>query len=97
MLTNQLSLLDSMSLLAQEAPQMAQPSQLAVLGGHLLAAVVFSIVGIIVFFLVLLLMDKVTPFSIIKEIIDEHNQAVAIIVAAIVVGISLIIAAAILG
>ena len=86
-----------MSLLAQEAPQMAQPSQLAILGGHLFAAVVFSIVGIIVFFLVLLLMDKVTPFSIIKEIIDEHNQAVAIIVAAIVVGISLIIAAAILG
>ncbi|MGI9471976.1 MAG: DUF350 domain-containing protein [Rubripirellula sp.] len=67
------------------------------MGGHLFAAIVFSIVGIVVFFLVLLLMDKVTPFSIIKEIIEEHNQAVATIVAAIVVGISLIIAAAILG
>ena len=82
-----------MSLLAQEG----EPSQLAILGGHLFAAIVFSVVGIIVFFLVLLLMDKVTPFSIIKEIIEEHNQAVAIIVAAIVIGISLIIAAAILG
>ena len=83
-----------MTLLAQEG---GQPGQLAIMGGHLFAAVVFSIVGIVVFFLVLLLMDKVTPFSIIKEIIDEHNQAVATIVAAIVIGISLIIAAAILG
>ena len=93
MLINHLSHLVSLSLLAQGNT----PSQMAILGGHLLAAVVFSLVGIVVFFLVLLLMDKVTPFSIIKEIIEEHNQAVATIVAAIVVGISLIIAAAIIG
>ena len=64
---------------------------------HLVAAVVFSIVGVIVFFASLLLMEKLTPFSIIKEIGEEHNQAVAMIVSAIVVGIAIIIAAAILG
>ena len=68
-----------------------------ILGGHLIAAIVFSLVGIIVFFLCLLLMEKITPFSIVKEIIDEHNQALALIVGAVVLGISLIIAAAILG
>lgn len=64
---------------------------------HLVAAMVFAIVGVIIFFLMLLLMEKATPFSIIKEIGDEHNSAVAIIIGAIVLGISIIIAAAILG
>ena len=50
-----------------------------------------------VLFFAILLMDKVTPFSIIKEVIEEHNQALATIVAAVVVGISVIIASAILG
>ncbi len=42
-------------------------------------------------------MDKLTPFSIRHEIVEEHNQAMALIVGAIVLGVSLIIAAAILG
>ena len=80
-------------LLAQETV----PSSMQVLGAHLIAAVVFSLVGIVVFFLSLLVMEKLTPFSIIKEITEEHNQAMATIIGAIVVGISIIIAAATLG
>ncbi len=64
---------------------------------HLIAASVFSIVGIIVFVGCLILAEKLTPFSIIHEIGEEHNMAVSIVVAAIVLGISVIIAAAILG
>ena len=64
---------------------------------HLVAAMIFAVVGVIIFFGMLLLMEKLTPFSIIKEIGDEHNSAVAIIIGAIVLGISIIIAAAILG
>jgi len=79
--------------LAQETA----PGAMQLLGAHLIAAVVFSLVGIVVFFLSLLVMEKLTPFSIIKEIEEEHNQALAIIVGAIVLGISIIIAAAILG
>ncbi|MCA9140226.1 MAG: DUF350 domain-containing protein [Planctomycetales bacterium] len=79
--------------LAQELA--ATPTQM--LGAHLIAAVIFSLVGIVVFGLCLLLMEKITPFSIIKEIGEEHNQALGTIVGAIVLGISIIIAAAILG
>lgn len=64
---------------------------------HLVAAFVFSVVGIIVFVACLVLAEKLTPFSIIHEIGEEHNMAVSIVVAAIVIGISVIIAAAILG
>jgi uncharacterized membrane protein YjfL (UPF0719 family) len=72
-------------------------SALGLLGAHLLAAIVFSIVGIVVFTICLYTIEKVTPFSIMKEIEEEHNQAMAMIVSAIVLGISIIIAAAILG
>jgi putative membrane protein len=72
-------------------------SSMNLLGEHLLAAVVFSIVGIVVFFICLLVMEKLAPFSIIKEIGEEHNEALGMIVGAMVLGISIIIAAAILG
>lgn len=77
--------------------QVDSPSQLTVLGGHLLAAVVFSIMGLIVFLGCLLLIEKLTPFSINQEILDEHNNAVAIVVGSMIIGMSLIIAAAVLG
>ncbi|QEG39656.1 hypothetical protein UC8_16520 [Roseimaritima ulvae] len=64
---------------------------------HLIAAVVFSVVGIVVFCLCLFVLDKLTPFSIIKEIGEDHNQALGIIIGAIVLGMSIIIAAAISG
>jgi putative membrane protein len=88
----------SWQLLAQTqaaAPPIQSPLDL--LGVHLLAAIVFSVVGVIVFFACLLLMEKLAPFSIIKEIGEEHNTALGIIVGAMVLGISIIIAAAILG
>ncbi len=43
------------------------------------------------------LMIKVTPFSVRKEIEEDQNTALAIIMAGVIIGISLIIAAAIGG
>ena len=86
-------ILNSFLLLSQQS----ESTGLDMLGQHLLAAIVFSIVGVIVFFASLLLMEKLTPFSIIKEIGEEHNLAVAMIVSAMVLGIAIIIAAAVLG
>ncbi|MCA9211598.1 MAG: DUF350 domain-containing protein [Planctomycetales bacterium] len=71
--------------------------ELNLLWHHLLLAVVFSVVGVIVFGISLLILEKLTPFSMVKEISEEHNIAVAIVVAAIVFGISIIIGASILG
>lgn len=72
-------------------------SSFAVLGGHLLAAVVFSMVGIAVLCLCFWLMHRLSPFSIVKEIEQDHNTALAIVMAAVIIGISMIIAAAIMG
>ena len=70
---------------------------MALLIKHLIAVVVFSAVGVIVFALSLWIIEKLTPFSIIKEIGEEQNVAVSLLVGAIVLGISIIIGASILG
>lgn len=64
---------------------------------HLLAAVVFSLVGVAVLAICFKLMSKLSPFSIKKEIEEDQNVALAVIMGAVIIGMSIIIAAAILG
>ena len=90
-------MVSSISLLGGATAEVLPAGAFALLLSHLLAATIFAVLGIVVLFLAILLMDKVTPFSIVKEVIEEHNQALATIVAAVVVGIAVIIASAILG
>lgn len=61
------------------------------------SSAVFAGIGLAVFALAFFLMIKVTPFSVRKEIEEDHNTALAIIMAGVIIGISLIIAAAISG
>ena len=63
--------------------------------GFLINAVVFSFLGVLIFWVSFLIIDKLTPYSLWKEIIEEHNIALAIIVGAMSLGICLIIAASI--
>lgn len=67
------------------------------LGEHLLAAVVFALIGIAVLGLCFWLMHKFAPFPIIKEIEQDQNTALAIVMGSVIIGISIIIASAIHG
>jgi putative membrane protein len=62
---------------------------------HLGAAAVYAVLGIVLFVGAFMLMDRLTPGSLWKEIIEEHNTALAIVVGAMSIGISIVIAAAI--
>jgi uncharacterized membrane protein YjfL (UPF0719 family) len=62
---------------------------------HLLAALVYALLGIVIFVLSFVILDRLTPGSLWKEIMDEHNTALAVLSGAIAIGISIIIAAAI--
>ncbi len=53
--------------------------------------------GLVVFALAYLVIDKVTPFSVRKELEEDHNVALAIVIASVILGSALIIAAAIHG
>ena len=67
----------------------------ATLLGNVLAAVVFAVLGITVFLLAFVVIDRMTPYTLWREIIDEHNTALAVLIGAVALGMSLIIAAAI--
>lgn len=62
---------------------------------NLISAVVFAGLGISVFLLTFIVIDRLTPFTLWREIIDEHNTALAVLIGAVALGMSLIIAAAI--
>ena len=62
-----------------------------------LSTVVYTVFGVIVFGLAYWAMVKVAPFSVRKEIEDDHNNAVASLMAAVILGLALIIAAALHG
>ncbi|MEW6777412.1 MAG: DUF350 domain-containing protein [Bdellovibrionota bacterium] len=64
----------------------------------ILSSVVYSVIGLVVLAAGFLIFDKATPsWDLSKEIVDKQNMAVAVVVAAVCLGISLIIASAIHG
>ena len=58
---------------------------------------IFAAIGIILFALAYWIIIKVSPFSVRKEIEDDQNTALAIVIASIIIGIALIVSAAIHG
>ena len=63
--------------------------------GNIIAALVFAFIGIVVFVIAFVVMDKLTPYHLWKEIVQEHNMALAILVGAMSIGLCIIIASAI--
>jgi putative membrane protein len=61
----------------------------------LLNAVVYSMLGILIFMLAFFLIDRLTPYHLWKEIVDDKNIALAILVGAMSIGMCMIIAMAV--
>jgi putative membrane protein len=61
----------------------------------MLAALVYAAIGLTVFGVAFVLVDRLTPYSLWKELIDEQNTALAIVVGAVAIGISIIVSSAI--
>jgi putative membrane protein len=67
------------------------------LGEAAVSSAVFAGIGLVVFAIAFWIMNKLAPFSIKKEIEEDQNTALAIIMAGVIIGVSLIIAFAIAG
>ena len=63
----------------------------------IVTTLIFTVTGLILFALAFWIMGKVTPFSIRKEIEEDHNMALGIVIAAVIIGIAMIVSAAIHG
>jgi putative membrane protein len=67
----------------------------AQLATNLLAALVFAVVGIVVLVLSFVVCDKLTPYDLWREIVEKQNVAVALLAGLGILGVAIIIAAAI--
>jgi len=64
---------------------------------YVLNALLFSFVGLVVLGVSFVIFDKLTPGNLWKEIVEEHNIALAITAGAFTIAIAQIIASAIHG
>ena len=63
--------------------------------GAILGSIVFAMVGVLIFWLSFVVLDKLTPYKLWEELVEKQNQALASVVAAMALGICIIVAAAI--
>lgn len=78
-------------------PSLAMVVKLDELWPVLETTVIFVAIGLIVFAVAFLIVVLVAPFSVKKEIEEDQNTSLAIIIGAIIIGVAMIISAAIQG
>ncbi len=61
----------------------------------ILGSLLYAVIGVVVFWVCFLIIDKLTPVDLWAEIVEKQNKALAMVVAAMCLGISIIVAAAI--
>lgn len=62
-----------------------------------LTTVLYTGFGIVIFGLAFWVMVKIAPFSIRKEVEEDQNMALAVLIGAVILGLSIIISAALHG
>lgn len=63
----------------------------SVFGGSIL----YALIGVLVFWISFVIIDKVTPYDLWSEIVEKKNMALAVVVGAMCLGIAIIVASAI--
>ena len=63
--------------------------------GAFFGSILYALIGVLVFWISFIIIDKITPYNLWEEIVEKHNVALGIVVGAMSLGISIIVAAAI--
>ncbi|MBF0208614.1 MAG: DUF350 domain-containing protein [Oligoflexia bacterium] len=61
----------------------------------MISTIIYSIIGIVIFCISYYIFERISPFSIKKEIIEDQNIALGVIMGCFVIGISIIVSSAI--
>ena len=83
--------------LAALAPSLGLVVKLDELLPVMATTAIFVLIGLVVFAIAFFIVVMVAPFSVKKEIEEDQNTALAIIIGAFIIGIAIIIASAING
>jgi uncharacterized membrane protein YjfL (UPF0719 family) len=62
---------------------------------NVVSALLFAFIGIVIFVLSFVTIDWLTPYQLWKEIVEQKNMALAVLVGAMSIGVCIIIAAAV--
>lgn len=65
--------------------------------GAFFGSILYALVGVVVFWLAFVIIDKITPYNLWEELVEKQNMALGIVVGAMCLGISIIVAAAVHG
>ena len=87
----------TLSALAAHVPTFLGVVKMEVVMEVLVTTAIFTLFGLLIFGLAYTIIVKATPFSVRKELEEDHNTAIAIVIGSVIIGIALIIAAAIQG
>lgn len=63
--------------------------------GVIFGSILYALIGVIVFWVSFLIIDKITPYNLWEELVEKHNVALGIVVGAMSLGICIIVAAAV--
>jgi len=63
--------------------------------GIVLGSILYAVVGVLVFWISFVIIDKLTPYKLWEEIVEHKNLALAIVVGSMCISIGLIVASAI--
>lgn len=65
--------------------------------GAFLSSILYALTGVVIFWLSFVIIDKITPYNLWKQLVEEKNVALAIVVGAMCLGIAIIVAASVHG
>ena len=65
--------------------------------GIIVGSILFALIGVAVFWITFVIIDKITPYDLWAEIVEKKNVALAIVVGSMCIAIGLIVAAAVHG
>jgi uncharacterized membrane protein YjfL (UPF0719 family) len=65
--------------------------------GVFFGSMIFALIGVAIFWICFVIIDKLTPYDLWAEIVEKRNTALAIVVGAMCIAIGLIVAAAVHG
>jgi len=65
--------------------------------GIIAGSILYALIGVAIFWITFVIIDKITPYDLWGEIVEKKNVALAIVVGAMCIAIGLIVAAAVHG
>ncbi len=65
--------------------------------GVFFGSMLFALMGVLIFWICFVIIDKLTPYDLWSEIVEKKNVALAIVVGAMCIAIGLIVSAAVHG